>query len=160
MQRTEDRRQRLLPKYCCRGEMRGFDFRIFADWGFCRWPRNFSFVGVLQQSFAEMFKNEHGAVWIAAFLLALCTFNFTGFCRLVLGVLLGYLFLYGRNLWLPIASIFSIMRHLVGYFLFGETDFMQRIENQPLTLEFGCWAAISLIVTFFVSILQKRMEDV
>jgi len=129
---------------------------------FAAFSEEFFFRGVLQQSLSEMVKNKHAAVWITAFLFSVMHLQFYGFFpRLVLGVLLGYLFLYGRNLWIPIAAhFFNNALSILTVFFFNETDFMQRLENQALTLEFGCGAAISLIVTLFLFLLyKKRMED-
>jgi membrane protease YdiL (CAAX protease family) len=123
----------------------------------------FFFRGVLQQSLVEMVKNKHAAVWITAFLFSIMHLQFYGFFpRLVLGVLLGYLFLYGRNLWIPIAAhFFNNALSLLTVFYFGETDFVLRMENRPLTLAFGCWAAVSLMATLFLfQLYKKRMEDV
>jgi membrane protease YdiL (CAAX protease family) len=123
----------------------------------------FFFRGVLQQSLAEMVRNKHAVVWITAFLFSVMHLQFFGFFpRLVLGVLLGYLFLYGRNLWIPIAAhFFNNALSLLTVFYFGETDFVQGMENRPLTLAFGCWAAISLMATLLLfQLYKKRMEDV
>jgi len=121
------------------------------------------FRGVLQQSCVEIVKNKHAAVWITAFIFSVMHLQFYGFLpRLVLGVLLGYLFLYGRSLWIPIAAhFFNNAFTLLVIFFFGETDFMRQIENRPLTLGFGCFAAISLMVTLFLfRFYKKRMENV
>jgi membrane protease YdiL (CAAX protease family) len=163
MQRTEDQAAAATEILLSGKNVGGLIVNFLLIGVFAALAEEFFFRGVLQQSFAEMLKNEHGAVWIAAFLFSAMHLQFYGFLpRLVLGVLLGYLFLYGRNLWLPIAAhFFNNAFTLLVIFFFGETDFMQRIENQPLTLEFGCWAAISLIVTLFLfRFYKKRMEDV
>lgn len=61
------------------------------------------FRGVLQQSLAQKLKNEHVAVWVAAFVFSAIHLQFFGFFpRLLLGVLLGYLFVYGKSLIIPI----------------------------------------------------------
>jgi membrane protease YdiL (CAAX protease family) len=130
---------------------------------FAAFSEEFFFRGVLQQSLAAVVKNEHAAIWITAFLFSVMHLQFYGFFpRLVLGVLLGYLFLYGRNLWIPIAAhFFNNALSILTVFFFSETDFMQRLENQPLTFAFGCGAALSLMVTLFLFLLyKKRMEDV
>src|SRR5690554_4330881 len=61
------------------------------------------FRGALQQFLGEKFRSGHAAVWIAALLFSMIHFQFYGFFpRLALGALLGYLFLYTGNLWVPI----------------------------------------------------------
>lgn len=62
------------------------------------------FRGVIQQSLAQKLKNKHVAVWLAAIIFSAIHLQFFGFFpRMFLGVLLGYIFLYGKSL---IASIF------------------------------------------------------
>lgn len=61
------------------------------------------FRGVLQQMFKEVFKNAHVAVWVGAAIFSFIHFEFYGFLpRLILGAILGYLFLWSGNLWVPI----------------------------------------------------------
>lgn len=49
----------------------------------------------------------HAAVWISALLFSAMHLQFYGFLpRLVLGALLGYLFVYSRSLWAPIVAHF------------------------------------------------------
>ncbi|NLZ95868.1 MAG: CPBP family intramembrane metalloprotease, partial [Bacteroidales bacterium] len=61
------------------------------------------FRGVLQQLLNKLFRNKHVGVWIGAFIFSLMHMQFYGFFpRIVLGAMLGYLFLYSKNLWVPI----------------------------------------------------------
>ena len=65
------------------------------------------FRGVLQRLFSEWTKNAHWGVLIAAVLFSAIHMQFYGFLpRMVLGVLLGYLFLWSKSLWLPIFGHF------------------------------------------------------
>lgn len=130
---------------------------------FAALSEEFFFRGVLQQSLAEMINNKHAAVWITAILFSAMHLQFFSFLpRLVLGVLLGYLFLYGRNLWIPVAAhFFNNAFTILTTFFFGETNFMRQMENQSLTFPFGCLAATSLIITFLLLLFyKKRLEGV
>lgn len=63
------------------------------------------FRGVLQQLFREAFKNVHVAIWIGAAVFSALHFEFYGFLpRMFLGALLGYLFYWSGNLWVPIVG--------------------------------------------------------
>lgn len=63
------------------------------------------FRGVLQNQLEKWFKNAHIAVWVAAIIFSAIHFQFYGFLpRMVLGVALGYLLVYGKSLWLPIVA--------------------------------------------------------
>jgi hypothetical protein len=63
------------------------------------------FRGILIRLFREWLKNAHLAVVISAILFSAMHLQFYGFLpRMVLGILLGYLFVWTRNLWVPILA--------------------------------------------------------
>ena len=63
------------------------------------------FRGCVQQLLREGTKNTHVAVWGTAFLFSFIHFQFYGFVpRLLLGGLLGYLFVWSGSLWVPIIA--------------------------------------------------------
>ncbi|WP_430934036.1 lysostaphin resistance A-like protein [Saccharicrinis sp. 156] len=66
------------------------------------------FRGSLQRVFQTIFKNKHLAVIITAVLFSAIHVQFFGFLpRFVLGVIFGYLMVYGKNIWLPIIAHFT-----------------------------------------------------
>jgi membrane protease YdiL (CAAX protease family) len=61
-----------------------------------------AFRGILQQQLGRWIKNEHLMVWIAAAIFSAIHMQFQGFfARMLLGALLGYLFVWTRSLWIP-----------------------------------------------------------
>lgn len=63
--------------------------------------------GVLQPLFIKGTRNIHAGIWITAFLFSFIHFQFYGFfARLFLGAILGYMYLYSQNLWVPIIAHF------------------------------------------------------
>lgn len=49
--------------------------------------------------------NPHGAIWLAAVIFSAVHMQFFGFVpRLILGAYFGYLLLWSRSLWLPVAA--------------------------------------------------------
>ncbi|MBK9730820.1 MAG: CPBP family intramembrane metalloprotease [Chitinophagaceae bacterium] len=63
------------------------------------------FRGCVQQVMKEWLKNAHIAIWITAFIFSFIHFEFYGFVpRMLLGGLLGYLFYWSGNLWVPIIA--------------------------------------------------------
>jgi len=65
------------------------------------------FRGVLQRIFSEWSGNKHTGIWATAILFSAMHMQFYGFVpRMLLGVLLGYLFLWSGSLWLPILAHF------------------------------------------------------
>jgi len=60
------------------------------------------FRGCMQNIFLEWTKNKHAAVWITAILFSALHAQFYGFLpRMLLGVVLGYLYIWSGSLWLP-----------------------------------------------------------
>jgi membrane protease YdiL (CAAX protease family) len=79
------------------------------------------FRGLIQRKLLLITNNPHAAIWIAAAIFSAIHFQFYGFLpRLVLGALMGYLYYYSGNIWIPIfAHIFNnglavILMHLVN----------------------------------------------
>lgn len=68
------------------------------------------FRGAMQRIFGEWTNGKmHVAVFLAAFIFSFIHFQFYGFLpRFLLGVLLGYLFLWSGSVWVPIIGHFMI----------------------------------------------------
>ncbi len=65
------------------------------------------FRGMIQPMMARATKNSDIAILITAIIFSALHFQFLTFVpRVILGVILGYLFYLGKNLWLPIAAHF------------------------------------------------------
>jgi len=65
------------------------------------------FRGVMQQLFYRIFRTVHWPVWITAIIFSTIHLQFYGFFpRLILGLIFGYLFLWSRNIILPVAAHF------------------------------------------------------
>lgn len=82
----------------------------------------FFFRGSVQQIFRSIVKNRHIAVWLAAFVFSFIHFQFYGFVpRLVLGALLGYLFVWSGNLWIPVIvhTVNNLFAVLMFHFYHG-----------------------------------------
>lgn len=110
------------------------------------------FRGALQQFLMEKYRNGHAAVWITALLFSVVHFQFYGFLpRLVLGALLGYLFLYTRNLWVPV--IFHFVNNatvILLRFFWGETEWFSRVEEMPVTFSYLTGAIVSALITLLL----------
>ena len=63
------------------------------------------FRGVLQKEIGLMARNPVLAIWIAAIIFSAIHLQFEGFLpRMVLGVVLGYLYYWTGNLWVPMLA--------------------------------------------------------
>lgn len=120
--------------------------------GFAAVSEELFFRGALQQFLQEKFRNGHAAVWVSALIFSMVHFQFYGFFpRLFLGALLGYLFLYTGNLWLPI--IFHFINNatvLVVNYIWRDAGWLQNLDDMPLTLTFIVGALTSLLLTFLL----------
>ena len=113
------------------------------------------FRGILQKNFEWLFKNGHLAVWISAIIFSGIHMQFEGFLpRVVLGALLGYLFYYSKNLWIPIIAHFfnNALTLMVQSFY---EDFEQTSEAAP-----PWWATIifTALMVYLFSLLTKRKD--
>jgi uncharacterized protein len=65
------------------------------------------FRGVFQKIFQDLFRSGHLAVFVTSVLFSTVHFQFYGFFpRFILGAIFGYLFFWGRNIWLPVLAHF------------------------------------------------------
>lgn len=121
----------------------------------------FFFRGVMQPLLVKLFKNKHVGVWMTAFIFSLMHLQFYGFLpRVILGVLLGYLFVYSRNLWIPIIIHFLNNALVVTFsFFLKENTTYQYIENPPITSAFLLIGLISLgLLVYLFRLFQAKAE--
>lgn len=104
------------------------------------------FRGVLQQLLSKLFKNKHIAVWITAFIFSLLHMQFYGFLpRIILGAVLGYLFVYSNSLWILIFVHFLNNALVVTFnFFFRNNSVYQYLEHPPITSTFLVAGIVSL----------------
>ncbi|NML67051.1 CPBP family intramembrane metalloprotease [Hymenobacter sp. RP-2-7] len=66
------------------------------------------FRGAIQRNLVQLLGSRHAGVWVAAALFSAVHFEFFGFVpRLVLGLVLGYLYEWSGNILVPIAAHFT-----------------------------------------------------
>lgn len=110
------------------------------------------FRGALQQLIEKWLRNGHVAVWTAAFIFSAIHLQFYGFFpRLIMGAVLGYLFLYSRNLWIPMLYHFvnNAAVVVITYF-WGESNFLEQLEDKPLTWVSFIVMIVSGLLTYFL----------
>ncbi len=108
------------------------------------------FRGALQQLLSKWFNNGHVAVWISAFIFSAIHLQFFGFVpRFIMGAILGYLFFYTNNLWVPILYHFANNAIVVIInFYWGESSFVKSMDSAPLTIVSWIVMLLSLGATF------------
>ena len=101
------------------------------------------FRGIVQQQVSRWWGRPVLAIWITAILFSLIHFQFAGFLpRMLLGAGLGYLFLWTRSLWAPIAGHFAINAAQVLAVYFFKVD----VESAESKLNFTTLVLPSLLV--------------
>ena len=115
------------------------------------------FRGVLQPMFQKLLKNEHIGIIATAFLFSAIHMQFLSFLpRFILGIVLGYLYYYSKNLWVPIVGHFvNNATALIIVYNFGieeENIPVESLQGNPI------WAAIiSLGIIIGTILYQKRV---
>ena len=106
--------------------------------------------GVLQPIFIKITKNAHAGIWIAAFIFSFIHFQFYGFfARLFMGAILGYLFYYTNNLWVPIIVHFFNNAAAVSYVYITNTPLdSTNLSQMELEENGNIYAIISVFLVF------------
>ncbi len=80
------------------------------------------FRGIIQKLCIDGAKNTHLGVWISAILFSAMHMQFFGFLpRMLMGALFGYLFVWTKNLWVPILAHFinNGVAVIISYMIFN-----------------------------------------
>lgn len=111
----------------------------------------FVFRGLIQTELQRAFGNPHAAIWVAAAIFSAFHFQFFGFFpRLLIGALLGYLYYWSGNLWLPIlAHFFNNGIQMIALYMFQQglhSMDVESTESAPLYLvTLGAVIALALL---------------
>ena len=112
------------------------------------------FRGCIQQIMKKIFVNRHAAIWITAIIFSAVHFQFYGFIpRVLLGALLGYLFMWSGNIWIPVIihTLHNAINVVLTYLYYGSSEYEQ-MEN----MEFGQNALI-IVISFVLSVVTLFM---
>lgn len=121
------------------------------------------FRGCIQKGLENKIGNAHVAVWVTAFIFSFIHFQFYGFLpRAILGVVLGYFYVYGKSLWIPIWAHFlnnatSVLAYKMLYQETGETNLSTMGAPQELlfpAIAGGLLYAAAML--FFVLVARYR----
>jgi membrane protease YdiL (CAAX protease family) len=111
------------------------------------------FRGVFQRIFRRMFRSDHLAIWVTAFIFSALHFQFFGFIpRFILGLAFGYLFFWSRTLWLPVISHFVNNAVPVIYTYIHGMDKLNSAPDTPLLKQLiylPLPVAIGLVILFY-----------
>ncbi len=108
------------------------------------------FRGIVQTKLIAYFKNPHLAIWLGAIFFSVYHLQFEGlFPRILLGALLGYLYYWSINLWVPIILHFFNNAMLISAPYFGASEAMISPE-QSMSTEIIFAAVGALFVGYFL----------
>ena len=158
MRNSEQAAEAVTQKLLQGKDLLGFISNILLIGAFTAVSEEFFFRGVLQREVESWTKSGHGSVWITAFIFSAIHLQFFGFFpRLILGALLGYLFLFSKNLWVPVtAHFFNNASVIVVNFFVGKKA-LDQVNNPPVTLWLIMLSVASVILCV---ILLKKLKQI
>lgn len=120
------------------------------------------FRGTLQQILNKIISNKHLAIWVTAIIFSAIHLQFYGFfSRLILGALLGYLFIWSGNIFLPmLAHIIHNLINLIALEVYYGTSAFDSVTNPNMENYMGLAAIsfiLSIITIFFLH--KKRINN-
>jgi uncharacterized protein len=124
MRQTEDAAEAMIEQFLNVSGMGALLFNLLMIAVLPAIGEEFIFRGALQRIFRQWTGNVHLAVFIAAILFSALHLQFFGFLpRLLLGLLLGYMFVMTKNIWVPVfAHFFNNAAAVIMYYIAYNTD--------------------------------------
>lgn len=115
------------------------------------------FRGIIQQKLVERLKNPHIAIWLGAMVFSAIHFQFEGFLpRMLLGALLGYVYYWTSNLWIPIIlHLFNNGIQVIG--AYAMPDMLPESAEIEASMGMFVWAGIGAIGVWF---LVKKLGNI
>jgi uncharacterized protein len=114
------------------------------------------FRGILQRLFNEIFRSGNAAVWFTAFLFSAVHLQFYGFLpRFLLGLVLGYLFLFSGSVWLP-AAVHFVNNALGVLMVFGGVSALPGSKSGLFSPDSPAVVLLSLVAVPAILILFRR----
>lgn len=121
------------------------------------------FRGVVQKQLMRRIANPWVGILLSAFIFSVAHFQFEGLLpRMLLGVLLGWLYWQTRNFWVPvIAHFFNNGIQVAGQYLYGNKITSIDLEKDiTVPWEFALISAFMILAVARLIWMQKREEPV
>lgn len=108
MQDLQERATEVMEKFVNIDTIGGLIINLFMIAGLAALGEELLFRSVIQTSLIKICKNAHIGIFIASAIFSLFHMEFYGLLpRLVLGLLMGYMYYYSRSIWIPMAMHFA-----------------------------------------------------
>jgi uncharacterized protein len=160
MRRAEEGAEAVTKMFLEVTTIKGLLFNIFMIAVIPAIGEEFIFRGIVLKLFRQWFGNAHVAVWISALLFSAMHMQFFGFLpRLFLGLVLGYMFVLSRNIWVPVlAHFFNNAAAVVFFFLHHNGHIKLDIEEVGLGAGSYYYVAASIVMLTFLFALFRNFE--
>lgn len=118
------------------------------------------FRGILQRIFSEWSGGKHTGIWSTAILFSAMHMQFYGFVpRLLLGVMLGYLFLWSGSLWLPIIAHFiNNGAAVIASYFYTHNSLSINPDTVGTGTEYGALLISTILTVSLLFLIYKREQ--
>ncbi len=118
------------------------------------------FRGLMIPILRRWTNSAHWAVWISAILFSSMHLQFYGFLpRLILGALLGYLFVWSRSLWAPIIAHFTNNAlALVVIFLMSRGNLETDLDSFEPSGSDWVWLGVTIVIAAWLIVYLLRFS--
>ncbi|MFC1733597.1 lysostaphin resistance A-like protein [candidate division KSB1 bacterium] len=159
MKKSEEGRKEITLAFLNVDSVIGFAVNIFMFGILAAVGEELLFRGIIQRLLSDWLKNNHWAIIVAAFLFSALHMQFYGFLpRFILGVFLGYLFLWTRSLWIPIFAHFINNASAVTVYYLANIGIL-KIDPEDfgsVDSKFLFFASVMLVFGLLVTIYLKE----
>lgn len=108
MKNMQESATQLTEKMLNVSNISGLIINLFMIAGLAAFGEELLFRSLLQPFLIKICKNAHLGIFLASAIFSFIHFEFYGFLpRLVLGLLLGYMFFYSKSIWVPMLMHFA-----------------------------------------------------
>ena len=107
MKQMQDAATEMIEKFVSVDTIGGLVLNLFMIAGLAALGEELLFRSIIQTSLIKICKNAHIGILIASVIFSFIHFEFYGFFpRLILGMLLGYMFYFSGSIWIPMLMHF------------------------------------------------------
>ena len=107
MKQMQDAATEMIKKFVSVDTIGGLVLNLFMIAGLAALGEELLFRSIIQTSLIKICKNAHIGILIASVIFSFIHFEFYGFFpRLILGMLLGYMFYFSGSIWIPMLMHF------------------------------------------------------
>ncbi|MEH6304723.1 CPBP family intramembrane glutamic endopeptidase [Olivibacter sp. CPCC 100613] len=156
MREKEDETGALTNALLSRDSVAGLIINIFMIGILAAVGEELLFRGCLQNIFIKWIGKPHIAIWLTAAIFSAIHIQFYGFLpRMLIGALCGYLYFWGRSIWLAITAHFinNVSAILIAFYLVKSN---KPLDSLSFDLNQWPWAIVSLFAGLLILYFYKR----